>query len=131
MALRSLRIFLCVLSLCLAAFWLVALDSPVSAAASIQRLEIEQTSSGPIIHGVFRSSLPDPPGQMCGMPHCVFPLNNPQPCENHTKPTVVVCHPDCNSVELDFSVKPLCNCLCDQTTPAACVGCKTDGYCGP
>jgi hypothetical protein len=105
-----------------------------SAQPAIELLEISQSSSGTVIHGLFRYSVPPPSGPpVCPDSHChtgsMGP--SPQPCGLNSKPIVQQqgCGPNmCPNYICTFINKPECCCTCSRTD-TMCQGCGTDGYC--
>lgn len=100
-------------------------------ASSIYRLEIKQTSSGPLVVGMFFDRFEQPPMASCGTAHCFGGSHNPGECESLVIPVV---HPQCaaNPASCNYSVleasKKGCSCLC-TTYVGTCTGCSVGGYC--
>jgi hypothetical protein len=112
----------------------LALDSQLSAQTPVRRLEVEQTSAGPVVHGMFRPlgrSTPVRSMPLCGNCHCNPGSHNPQGCES---PTVVIPQPQCSAnpsctyYKIASDIHGGCSCLCTIFT-GQCNGCITPGYC--
>ncbi len=121
---RSVVFFFLLLSVVALAF---ALDFKLSAPVSLERLKVEQTSSGPIIHdlfGRFRSPMPID----CGICHCLPGSNKPGLCVDNVQPTTAECNTKgCNGTLL--LPGSMCACVCSQQYPPACVDCNILGQC--
>ena len=119
-----------VVTLRFSSLWFV-LRLPAILSLSIYRLEIKQTSSGPLVVGMFFDRFEQPPMASCGTAHCFGGSHNPGECESLVIPVV---HPQCaaNPASCNYSVleasKKGCSCLC-TTYVGTCTGCSVGGYC--
>jgi hypothetical protein len=114
--------------------FVLALHSSLSAQPPTpnRRLEIEQTSAGPVVHGIFsplEHSVRDMPE--CGTCNCHAGSNRPGFCATpYRLETFNMCpaNHSCNYQEITPYFKGSCVCLCTQYT-GMCTGCDTAGYC--
>ena len=103
---------------------------------AIESLEISQSPSGPVIHGLFKYSVPPPmPPPTCPKSNCHVGSNMPDPSPTCGYMTTAMlsngntCGPYmCPIYYCADTVKPICCCSCSRTDPM-CSGCSTDGYC--
>jgi len=107
-------------------------NSTGNESGSLQRLEMEQSSTGPKVKDVFGRYTFTAAMPVCGSPHCSIGGGNPTACEATTKVITIPCGlTDCNSSSLEDDAHGGCNCLCVQLAPPVCManGCKQAGYC--
>lgn len=109
-----------------------------TSSAPVQRLEILQTSNGPVVHGLFvpfGKAVP-PPGNCPPNVSCPTGSQNQgnAMCNEMTKTASEMCpvHPTCPSSTCSPTFKTECCASgCVQISPPSCVGCNRTGRCVP
>lgn len=104
--------------------------------APVQSLDIEQTSSGPVVNGLFGrfASSVQPLADKCGSQVGCGLGSHAGPnacCDEFSKSQTVFCNNyGCNGGTCVGSVKPTCCASgCIEDYPPSCVGCILNGYC--
>jgi hypothetical protein len=118
----------------LAVVFLIGCSLPLgfglSTQASIQRLTIEQTAAGPVVHGLF-GRFPKPPTVVCYGCKCPTGTKGPALCIVAI-PDFQQCLPSmgkCNTTTLESDREGSCSCVCQDVYPPQCTACYTQGSC--